>query len=82
METAKVTSKGQITLPRALREKLNIKKGDIVGFTVAAEKAEIVRLGSVEDFYGSIHVKGEQDFSHIREVVCETIARDAAHEGK
>ena len=29
---AKVTSKGQITIPKEVREKLNIKEGDLVSF--------------------------------------------------
>lgn len=38
METVKaqVTSKGQITLPKALRQKLRIKAGDQVQFTIGS----------------------------------------------
>ncbi|MCL2721820.1 MAG: AbrB/MazE/SpoVT family DNA-binding domain-containing protein [Treponema sp.] len=32
MEVARVTSKGQITIPRDIREKMNIKKGDKILF--------------------------------------------------
>ena len=32
MELAKVTSKGQITIPRDIREKMNLKKGDKILF--------------------------------------------------
>ena len=32
MEVAKVTSKGQITIPRDLREKMELKKGDKILF--------------------------------------------------
>ena len=32
MEIARVTSKGQITIPRDIREKMNIKKGDKILF--------------------------------------------------
>ena len=32
MELAKVTSKGQITIPRDIRDKMNLKKGDKVLF--------------------------------------------------
>jgi AbrB family looped-hinge helix DNA binding protein len=32
MEMAKVTSKGQITIPRDIRAKMNIKKGDKIVF--------------------------------------------------
>ena len=32
MEVAKVTSKGQITIPRDIRDKMNIKRGDKIVF--------------------------------------------------
>jgi AbrB family looped-hinge helix DNA binding protein len=32
MEMAKVTSKGQITIPRDIRAKMNLKKGDKIVF--------------------------------------------------
>jgi len=32
MELAKVTSKGQITIPRDIRDKMNLKKGDKILF--------------------------------------------------
>jgi AbrB family looped-hinge helix DNA binding protein len=34
MSEAKMTSKGQITLPKAIRERLGLKKGDRVRFIV------------------------------------------------
>ncbi|MBS4022258.1 MAG: AbrB/MazE/SpoVT family DNA-binding domain-containing protein [Dethiobacter sp.] len=34
MKRVKVTSKGQITLPRSLREKLNIKEGDYLDASI------------------------------------------------
>jgi len=41
MEQAKVTSKGQITIPKKIREKLNINPGDKVIFS-ENEKGELV----------------------------------------
>jgi AbrB family looped-hinge helix DNA binding protein len=38
MELAKVTSKGQITIPKDIREKLNIKTGDKVIFIEEGNK--------------------------------------------
>ena len=32
MELAKITSKGQVTIPRNIREKMNLKKGDKLVF--------------------------------------------------
>ncbi len=41
--TASVTRKGQVTLPKPLREALHLKDGeDIVGFRVRRERIEVV----------------------------------------
>ena len=49
--TAKITSKGQITLPRAMRERLGLRQGDTLAF--------------VEDEEG-IHVEKELEDSPFR----------------
>ena len=61
MELAKITSKGQITLPMALRRKLNLKEGGKVAFiensggykvvnplTLAIEEAQLAFAGEAE----------------------------------
>ena len=34
METAKVTAKGQITIPKAIREALSVSRGDVLAFRI------------------------------------------------
>jgi antitoxin PrlF len=61
METAAVTSKGQITIPIEVREKLGIKPGDRVRF-VENEKGEIVlkpKTGSIMDLRGIVKWTGK-----------------------
>jgi AbrB family looped-hinge helix DNA binding protein len=41
---AKVTSKGQLTLPAAVRRQLGIEPGDQVSITLSNEHAEVRRL--------------------------------------
>jgi antitoxin PrlF len=43
MLTSSVTTKGQVTIPAELREKLGIKPGDRVGFVETGGKVEIRR---------------------------------------
>lgn len=43
MLTSSVTTKGQVTIPAELREKLGIKPGDRVNFVETAGKVEIQR---------------------------------------
>ncbi len=47
MPTSTLTSKGQITLPRALRERLGVKQGDRVDFSV--EGARVVLRPAATD---------------------------------
>ena len=42
MDTAKVMSKGQVTIPKRIRELLNLEYGDYVTFVVAEGKIQIV----------------------------------------
>lgn len=48
---AKVTSKGQITVPRAVRERLRLSPGDEIEF-VEDEHGMYVRRVVVEDVFG------------------------------
>ena len=43
LSTAKVTSKGQITIPKAVREKLNLRPGDKVRFEIEDDGAARMR---------------------------------------
>ena len=42
MDTAKVMSKGQVTIPKRIRELLNLENGDYVTFVVTEGKIQIV----------------------------------------
>jgi len=54
MEAAKVTSKGQITIPKKVRMRLNIREGDSVIFSVEKDHAVLkpLRKKSLSNFYG------------------------------
>jgi antitoxin PrlF len=75
MPTSTITSKGQITLPREVREYLHLSEGDRVEFLI--DPADGVRLrpmtGSVKDLAGMLHQPGMRPLS-IREID-EAIAR-------
>jgi len=43
MLTSKVTTKGQVTLPRELRERLSIQAGDTLAYEVDSNGAVMVR---------------------------------------
>ena len=55
MQTAKVTYKGQITIPKAVREALDIADGDSVMLTVKGDHAILqpVRKKPLLEFFGA-----------------------------
>ena len=70
MELAKVTVRGQITIPKEIRKKLNIKDGDKVVFLeengkIIIENSAMLALREIQDgFRGEaekLNVKDEQD---------------------
>lgn len=42
LETAKITSKGQVTIPNRIRRLLHLKEGESVGFSLAKEGIMLV----------------------------------------
>lgn len=70
MPLTKVQSRGQVTLPKAIRDRAQIKPGDIVGFKVIRpSKIEIKALpiNSLEYFWERFQVDEPYDEDRIRE---------------
>jgi len=64
VEVARVTSKGQITIPRDIREKMNIKKGDKILFfeddgKYFLQNSASIAIKALEDIQKSM--KGEAE---------------------
>ena len=53
---AKVTSKGQVTVPKAVRDALGIKEGDEVVFHVEGNRAILARTHDFLSLAGSVTV--------------------------
>jgi antitoxin PrlF len=53
---AKVTSKGQVTVPKAVRDALGIKEGDEIVFRVEGNRAVLARTPAFLELAGSIQV--------------------------
>lgn len=53
---ATVTSKGQITLPKSVREALGLKAGDRVFFRVHRGRAVLAKVENFLDLAGSVSV--------------------------
>ncbi len=53
---AKMTSKGQVTVPKAVRDALGIEEGDAVVFRVEGDRAVLARTPDLLDLAGTIRV--------------------------
>lgn len=53
MATATITSKGQVTLPKSIRDSLSLKTGDKIEITTQGKKAVIKPItATVDDTFG------------------------------
>jgi antitoxin PrlF len=69
MTLATMTSKGQVTIPKEVREKLRIKPKDKITFSVEGDHAILRALhGDIRDLKGLFKgaVKGPMDFKTLR----------------
>jgi AbrB family looped-hinge helix DNA binding protein len=62
MSIATLTSKGQTTIPRDIRDDLDLKAGDQLAFTLLADGTVIVRAKrrSITDLYGAAKGRGKK----------------------
>ena len=62
MAQATLTSKGQITIPKAIRESLQIQAGDKIEFIITLEKEALLKpvTRRVDDVFGKLHKPGRK----------------------
>lgn len=77
--TARMSSKGQITIPKAVRDALGIDTGDDVVFRVEGDRAVLARTPEFLSLAGSIPVPAAKRNATWDEVVRSTRARRAAN---
>jgi len=65
MPTATLTSKGQITLPKAIRDCLRLQAGDTVDFVIVGDDEIHVRAGRIDvfDLQGMLKKPGRKPVS-------------------
>ena len=78
---AKMTSKGQVTVPKAVREALGIREGDEVVFRVEGSRAVLARTADFLDLAGTVSVPAAKRNVAWDEVVRRTRADRAATRG-
>lgn len=75
---ARVTSKGQITIPRSVRDALGLAEGDHVVFRVEGQRAVLARTPNLLDLAGSVDVPTPKRGTPWDEVLRQTRAARAA----
>jgi AbrB family looped-hinge helix DNA binding protein len=81
MITAKVGRRGQLTLPKDVREQLQIEEGQRIAFVKRGGSIALLPLNeSLSDHYGSIEVEGPQDFDAVRAEARRRIAQNQVDE--
>ena len=68
MATVRITSRGQITLPKEIRERLGVQPGDSLEFHFANDQLELrpVRRRRLQEFRGLFRVEQALDFTEER----------------
>jgi len=75
---ARVTSKGQVTVPKAVRDALGLKEGDQVVFRVQGSRAVLARTPDFLDLAGSVGVPAAKRNVAWDEVIRRTRSSRAA----
>lgn len=80
MATARITSKGQITIPKQVRERLGVETGDALEFWFEDDRLEVrpLRRRRVKEFRGLFHVPQAHAFAEERARAWSTRARQIA----
>lgn len=77
---SRVTQKGQVTIPKEIRDSLGIGEGSVLHFFAEGEKIVGVKINDdLESVYGAVkHQKGPIDFEELRKRTKKAVARRAA----
>ena len=79
MITSKIGRRGQLTLPRSVRNWLGLQEGDKVAFVRRGDEIILHPLSkTLLDLRGSIPVEEPQDFDSVREQIREIRAQQVA----
>jgi antitoxin PrlF len=77
---ARLTSKGQVTIPKAVREALRLGEGDHLVFRVEGQRAVLARTADLLDLAGAVEVPAEKRGVPWDEVRRRTRAARIRHE--
>jgi len=78
-----ITRKGQVTIPKAIRDRLGVKKGEKVLFAMRGEEVILkVVKGTILDLRGSVQPSAHpEEFEKIRQSVKQAVAKKVVGHG-
>jgi len=79
---AKVTTKGQVTIPKKIRESLRILPNDTIDFERDGGKIIMVPVKTLKDFRGAVKTKGKCAFEKERSKAKAAVAKRVMREMK
>lgn len=77
-----VTSKGQVTIPKEIRDLLHIRSNDKVDFVLEGERVVLVPVKTLRDLRGAVSAQGKGDFELERTRAKAAVARRVREEMK
>jgi antitoxin PrlF len=75
-----VTSKGQVTIPKAIRDFLHIGPNDRVEFVVEGSQVVVRPVKTLKDLRGSVKAAGPADFEEERARAKSAVGKRVAEE--
>ena len=75
-----VTSKGQVTIPKEIRDLLHIRSNDKVDFVLDGERVLLVPVKTLLDLRGAVPTGGKDDFSKERARAKAAVAKRVREE--
>ena len=78
MQRSKIGARGQITIPKKIRETLQIQPGDIVCYLVEQDGVRIKKMGSIKDIKAMVEYDGPPvSIDDMDDAILEHAARKA-----
>ena len=75
---ARVTSKGQVTVPKAVREALGVSEGDAIIFRIEGNRAIVARTPDFIELAGTLRIPASKKNAAWDHVIKSTRASRAA----
>jgi AbrB family looped-hinge helix DNA binding protein len=79
---ATVTTKGQVTIPKNIRDRLNIRPNDRVDFVIEGDRAVLVPVKTLNELRGAVpalrHSTLAQERRKVRRSVADRVLKEMA----